>query len=247
MLSIKSSHEITIMRKAGQILSCIRTELLNFLKIGVSTFELDMIAFELMKKNGVVSAFKDYQGFGGHICISVNEAVVHGLPSKKKILKNGDIVTIDLGIKYKGYFVDSAYTYILGTVPMKVKRFIENTEKALYLGINQIKPGNKISDISYAIAEIGRIHNYGIIEVFSGHGIGTRLHEEPYIFNFKFVDKDYILVPGMTFCVEPMFTLGSKEVKILKDGWTAITSDLSLSAHFEHTILVTDEGYDILT
>jgi methionyl aminopeptidase len=247
MIIIKSENEISIMRKAGQILSSIRKELLGSLKEGVSTFDIDIIACELIKKHGVVSAFKGYKGFNGYICTSLNEAIVHGLPSKKKILKKGDIITIDIGIKYQGYHVDSAWTYSIDKVSNKVKTLLENTKKSLFAGIEQVKPGNRILDISSAICKIGKKNKYGIIEVFSGHGIGLNLHEKPYIFNFNFVDKDYILQPGMTFCIEPMFSLGSKEVKILKDGWTAVTIDNSLSAHFEHTILVTDYGYEILT
>ncbi len=247
MIIIKSENEIAIMRKAGQILSSIRKELILSLKEGISTFALDMVARELIKKHGVVSAFKGYKGFDGYICTSVNEAIVHGIPSKKQILKKGDIITIDMGIKYQGYYVDSAWTYTIGKVSKKVATLLENTEKSLFAGIEQVKPGNRISDISAAIFEIGKKNKYGIVEVFSGHGIGLQLHEKPYIFNFDFVDKDYILQPGMTFCIEPMFTLGTKEVKILNDGWTAITADKSLSAHFEHTVLVTENGYEILT
>ncbi|WP_323847898.1 MAG: type I methionyl aminopeptidase [Phytoplasma sp.] len=247
MTLIKSLDEIIIMREAGKILSRIREEMLNFLKIGISTFELDMIASGLIKKHRVVSAFKGYQGFGGHTCISINEVIVHGWPSKKRILEFGDIVSLDIGIKYKGCFVDSSWTYVLGMVSSETQQLVDNTKEALFLGINQVKPGNKISDISRAIAKIGNFHNYGIIEIFSGHGIGRQLHEKPYIFNFDFTPEDYVLKPGMTFCIEPMFTLGSKKVKILKDGWTAITLDSSLSAHFEHTILVTEKGYEILT
>ncbi|MFR0367874.1 type I methionyl aminopeptidase [Candidatus Phytoplasma palmae] len=247
MLFIKTSNEIVIMREAGKILSVIRKKLFNFVKAGISTFELDIIARDLMAENGVVSAFKGYKGFGGYTCISVNEVVVHGLPSKDVILKLGDIVTIDIGIKHKNYYVDSAYTCSLGKVPKKVQNFLDNTEKALFEGIKQVKKGNYVSDISIAIEKIGLKYNYGIIEVFSGHGIGAQLHEEPYIFNFNYTQKDYLLKPGMIFCIEPMFTLGGKNVKIKEDGWTAFTSDYSLSAHFEHTILVTEEGYEILT
>ncbi|MEZ0180057.1 type I methionyl aminopeptidase ['Camptotheca acuminata' phytoplasma] len=247
MLSIKSVDEIVLMREAGKILISIRKELVTFLKAGISTFDLDMKARDIIKKHGVVSAFKGYQSYGGYTCISINETVVHGLPSKKKIIKSGDIITIDLGIKYKGYFVDAAWTYYVDDVPEEIKFFVENTKKALFLGIEQVKPGNRISDISRAIGKFGKKFNYGIVEVFSGHGIGKSLHEEPYIFNFDFFTKDYILKPGMTFCIEPMFTLGSKEIKILEDGWSAVTSDSSLSAHFEHTILVTEKGYEILT
>ncbi|TVY12338.1 Methionine aminopeptidase [Candidatus Phytoplasma pini] len=235
------------MRKAGKILSLIKKELSLFLKEGISTLELDMIACDLIKKHGVISAFKNYKNFNGYTCISVNETVVHGVPSKTKVLKSGDIVTLDLGIKYKNYYVDCAYTYMLGDVSCKVKELLRNTENALILGIEQIKPKKYISNITSAINSVGRKYNYGIVEIFSGHGIGKNLHEEPYIFNFDFVPKDYVLKPGMVFCIEPMFTLGSKDVYIENDGWTAVTVDRSLSAHFEHTVLVTDKGYEILT
>ncbi|MDV3198124.1 MAG: type I methionyl aminopeptidase [Vigna little leaf phytoplasma] len=247
MVIIKSSNEIEIMKQAGAILSKVHQKLLPFLKVGISTGELDIIAANLMKKYGVISAFKGYQGFGGHICISVNETVVHGLPSRKQILKNGDIVSLDIGIKYKDYFSDSAATYALGQIPFKVQKLLIDTKEALLVGIKQVKPGNRISDISRSIAQVGRDNNYGIVEVFSGHGIGKNLHEKPYIFNFDFVIEDYILKPGMIFCIEPMFTLGSKEIKIMLDGWTANTIDSSLSAHFEHTVLVTNQGYEVLT
>ncbi|PQP79921.1 type I methionyl aminopeptidase [Candidatus Phytoplasma phoenicium] len=247
MISIKSSNQIAIMKKAGSILFWLHQQLFSFLKAGISTWDLDMIAAELIKKRNVVSAFKGYKGFGGHICVSVNETVVHGLPSKNQILKIGDVVSIDAGIKYKSYYVDSAFTYTLGFVAPQVQQLLKDTEEALWAGIKKVKPGNRISDISLAIFEVGKKNNYGIVEAFSGHGIGTELHEKPYIFNFDFVLKDYILKPGMVFCIEPMFTLGSKEIKILPDGWTAQTLDSSLSAHFEHTILVTSSGYDVLT
>ncbi|KAB8121966.1 MAG: methionine aminopeptidase [Candidatus Phytoplasma cynodontis] len=253
MIFKKTNQEIVIMREAGKILSIIREELSTYLKPNLSTLELDIIANSLMKKYNVVSAFKGYKNFSGYTCISVNEIIVHGVPSKQRILKLGDIVTLDIGIKFQDYYVDSAWTYYLGDTSTNNKKLIKNTLKALYEGIKKVKPGNYISDISLAIEKIGKINNYGIVEVFSGHGIGSSLHEAPNIFNFDFTkenclkDKDYVLEKGMTFCIEPMFTLGSKEIKILSDGWSASTIDSSLSAHFEHTVLVTDKGYEILT
>ncbi|WCA22301.1 type I methionyl aminopeptidase [Candidatus Phytoplasma oryzae] len=253
MILIKKNEEIDIMREAGKILSLIRKELVNYLKPGISTFELDIIASNLMKKYNVVSAFKGYKNFICYTCISINEVVVHGVPSKKKFLNLGDIITLDLGIKFKGYYVDSAWTYYLGKISDNKKKFIQDTQQALFEGIKKVKPGNHISDISIAISKIGILNKYGIIEVFTGHGIGTSLHEPPNIFNFDFtkkdffLEKDYVLKKGMTFCIEPMFTLGSKEIKILSDGWSAVTIDSSLSAHFEHTVLVTENGYEILT
>ncbi|MCG3566816.1 MAG: type I methionyl aminopeptidase [Candidatus Phytoplasma australasiaticum] len=247
MLFVKKKDEIAIMKMAGKILSQIKKKLIFFLKEGISTGELDLLANKFIKEYDVISAFKNYDGFPGYICTSVNDAIVHGVPSDKEILKTGDIITIDLGIKYQGYFVDAAWTYAIGDIPDKTIKLLKDTQEALYKGIEQVYPGNRISNISNAIFKIGILNGYGIIESFSGHGIGKSLHEKPYIFNFNFVEKDYVLVPGMTFCIEPMFTLGSKEVKILPDGWTAVSKDNSLSAHFEHTILVTDQGYEILT
>ncbi|MDO8063914.1 type I methionyl aminopeptidase [Candidatus Phytoplasma bonamiae] len=247
MLIVKNKDEIAIMKMAGKILSQIKKKLIFFLKEGISTSKLDFLANQFMQEYGVISAFKNYNGFPGHICTSVNDAIVHGVPSYQQILKNGDIITLDVGIKYQGYFVDAAFTYAIGDIPDKTIKLLKDTEEALYKGIEQVRPGNRISDISNAIFKIGSSNGYGIIESFSGHGIGKSLHEKPYIFNFNFVEKDYILLPGMTFCIEPMFTLGSKEVQILSDGWTAVSEDNSLSAHFEHTILVTYQGYEILT
>ncbi|MDO8053944.1 type I methionyl aminopeptidase ['Opuntia sp.' phytoplasma] len=247
MFTVKNKDEIAIMKMAGKILSRIKTKLIFFLKEGISTGKLDFLANKFMQEYGVISAFKNYNGFPRHICTSVNDAIVHGVPSDQQILKNGDIITLDLGIKYKGYFVDAAFTYSIGNIPDKTIKLLKDTQEALYKGIEQVCPGNRISDISKAIFKIGSSNGYGIIESFSGHGIGKFLHEKPYIFNFNFVEKDYVLVPGMTFCIEPMFTLGSKEVQILYDGWTAVTKDNSLSAHFEHTIAVTSQGYEILT
>ncbi|RAM57765.1 methionine aminopeptidase [Candidatus Phytoplasma oryzae] len=253
MISIKKKEEIDLMRQAGKILSYIRKDLLVYLKPNISTFELDIAAYNLMKKYGVISAFKGYNNFNGYTCISVNEVVVHGVPSKKKILKLGDIITIDIGIKFKGYYVDSAWTYYLGEINNEKKELIKHTCKALFKGIEKVKPGNRVSDISIAISKIGKLYNYGIIEIFTGHGIGTNLHEPPNIFNFDFTqkkdicEKDYFLEEGMTFCIEPMFTLGSKDIKIMSDAWSAATVDSSLSAHFEHTVLVSKDGYEILT
>ncbi|MDV3198028.1 MAG: type I methionyl aminopeptidase, partial [Candidatus Phytoplasma australasiaticum] len=168
---------------AGKILSQIKKKLMFFLKEGISTGNLDFVANQFMQEYGVISAFKNYDGFPGHICTSVNDAIVHGVPSYQQILKNGDIITLDIGIKYQGYFVDAAFTYAIGNIPDKTIKLLKDTEEALYKGIDQVCPGNRISDISNVIFKIGNSNDYGIIESFSGHGIGKSLHEKPYIFN----------------------------------------------------------------
>ncbi|CAP18549.1 Methionine aminopeptidase [Candidatus Phytoplasma mali] len=248
MILIKTENEINLMKQAGFILKTLRKMLSLYLKPGISTYYLDILAKNFIKKQRAVSAFKDYQGFSKHICTSVNEVVVHGIPSKKQILKSGDIITIDLGINYKGYFVDSAFTYAIGSVETPIIQLIEVTQKALYEGLKQVKPNNYIVDISRAIEEFIKPYGYGIVKDFTGHGIGKNLHEEPYIPNCIVVDQENVeLKPGMIFCIEPMITLGNEEIEILLDNWTAVTVDRSLSAHFEHTVLVTEKGYEILT
>ncbi|WP_334347373.1 type I methionyl aminopeptidase [Candidatus Phytoplasma prunorum] len=248
MIFIKTENEIHLMKQAGFILKRLRKMLSLYLKPGVSTYYLDTLAKNFIKKQRAISAFKNYKGFSKHICTSVNEVVVHGIPSKKQILKSGDIITIDLGINYKGYFVDSAFTYTIGTVETPIIQLIDVTQKALYEGLKQVKTHNYIIDISRAIEEFVKPYGYGIVKDFTGHGIGKKLHEEPYIPNcIVYEQKNIELKPGMTFCIEPMITLGSEEIEILLDNWTAVTVDRSFSAHFEHTVLVTEKDYEILT
>lgn len=247
MIKIKSKREIELMREAGVKLTKLRNLLAKNVKPGISTGELNKIAETFLKENNLTSPFKNYNGFPASICTSVNEEVVHGIPSFKKILKEGDIIAIDLGINYKGYYADSAWTYPVGEVDEELKQLLEITEKSLYEGLNQIKPGNYISDISNAIEQFVKPYGYGIVEDFTGHGIGSSLHEEPMIPNFGKPKRGPVIQPGMTFCVEPMINLGTKNVMILQDNWTAITTDKKQSAHFEHTIVVTEDGYEILT
>ncbi|WP_341833526.1 Methionine aminopeptidase [Candidatus Phytoplasma asteris] len=246
MISIKTPHEIAIMKQAGKIINEAHRLLASFVIPGMSTFDLDLLAKNFYQKKGVISAFKGYNGFPKHICASVNEVVVHGIPSKKTILKQGDIITLDLGINYQGYYVDCAYSYAVGTVCQTTQNLLLFTQKALLQGLLQIKPQNHFSDISHAIELFAKKNNLGIVEEFTGHGIGTSLHEEPYIPNFGKPHEGEILQPGMTFCVEPMLTLGKPEIAILQDNWTVVTIDKSLSSHFEHTVLVTPKGYEIL-
>jgi methionyl aminopeptidase len=235
------------MREAGRILDLTRHMLETHIKPGISTLQLDALAEDFILKLGATPSFKGYHGFPGSICTSINEVVVHGIPSSKHVLKEGDIITLDFGVNYKGYHADSATTYPVGQVSDEVKKLLEITEKSLYVGLEQAKPGNHVSDISYAIESFVKPFGYGIVEEFTGHGIGRDLHEEPYVPNFGKPKQGPVLKPGMTFCVEPMLNLGTKRVKILSDNWTTVTVDRKPSAHFEHMIVITETGYEILT
>ncbi len=247
MIQIKSQREIELMREAGRILDLTRKMLEEHIKPGISTLQLDQLAESFIINLGATPSFKGYHGFPGSICTSINEVVVHGIPSNKHILKEGDIITLDFGVNYKGYHADSATTYPVGKVTPEIEKLLEVTEKSLYVGLEQAKPGNQVSDISHAIETYVKPFGYGIVEEFTGHGIGRSLHEDPYVPNFGKPHQGPVLKPGMTFCVEPMVNLGTKRVKILSDNWTTVTTDRKPSAHFEHMIVITETGYEILT
>lgn len=247
MIYYKSKREIELMRQAGLILAQTRLELERHLKIGISTHELDEIAEKFIINAGATPSFKNYQGFPKSICISVNEEVIHGIPSKKTILKDGDIISIDLGVEYKGYHADSAWTYPIGNVDPKVLKLMKVTEESLYAGLEKAKPGNRVSDISHAIESYVKPFGYGIVQEFTGHGIGRSLHEDPMVPNYGEPGHGPLLSEGMTICIEPMLNLGTEKVKILSDEWTVVTIDKLPSAHFEHMIVITKNGYEILT
>lgn len=247
MIQIKSQREIELMREAGRILDLTRKMLEEHIKPGISTLQLDQLAESFIINLGATPSFKGYHGFPGSICTSINEVVVHGIPSNKHILKEGDIITLDFGVNYKGYHADSATTYPVGKVTPEIQKLLEVTEKSLYVGLEQAKPGNQVSDISHAIETYVKPFGYGIVEEFTGHGIGRSLHEDPYVPNFGKPHQGPVLKPGMTFCVEPMVNLGTKRVKILSDNWTTVTTDRKPSAHFEHMIVITETGHEILT
>ena len=247
MIYIKSKREIELMREAGRILDLTRTMLEDYIKPGVTTLQLDTLAENYIKSLGAIPSFKGYHGFPGSICTSINEVVVHGIPSNKQVLKEGDIITLDFGVNYKGYHADSATTYPVGKVSPEIEKLLDITEKSLYIGLEQAKPGNHVSDISHAIETYVKPFGYGIVEDFTGHGIGRSLHEDPFVPNIGQPKQGPVLKPGMTFCVEPMVNLGTKRVKILSDNWTTVTVDRKPSAHFEHMIVITETGYEILT
>ena len=247
MITIKSSREIALMKEASQILVKARQALFEKIQPGISTEALDQHADKIIRDLGGIPSFKDYEGYPKSICTSVNEVVIHGIPSQKVILKDGDIISIDIGVNVKGYHADSAFTYAVGNISKDAKQLLEITEKALYIGIQEAKPGNFVSNIGHAIENFIKPYGYGIVETFTGHGIGKELHEAPQVLNYGPKNQGPKLKPGMTICIEPMINLGTKDVKVLSDGWTVVTEDKSLSAHFEHMILITEDGCEIMT
>lgn len=246
MITIKSKREIDLLKIAGNIVYQTHQYLKPFLKEGITTKELDRLAEKFILEHDATPSFKGYGGFPGSICTSINHQVVHGIPGNTK-LKNGDIISIDIGACYKGYHGDSAWTYAVGEISEEKKYLMEHTEKALFQGLNEIKPGARIGDIGHAIEEYAVSHNLGVVEELVGHGVGTSVHEDPDVPNYGFPHTGPVLKEGMVIAVEPMLNLGSKEIYMLDDDWTIETEDGLPSAHFEHTVVVTKDGYQILT
>lgn len=246
MISIKSAVEIELMKIAGSIVSDTHKYLIPYIKEGITTKELDDLADKYIRSRDAIPSCKGYDGYPASICISVNEEIVHGIPGKRK-LKNGDIVTLDICACYKGYHGDSAWTYRVGDVSSEVDYLLRHTEEALYVGLEQVKPGNRIGDIGNAICEYAKKYNLAVVKELTGHGIGSDLHEEPDVPNYGKRGTGPVLKEGMVIAVEPMLNLGTPNIYILDDGWTIITGDDKPSAHFEHTVLVTKDGYTILT
>ena len=246
MITIKSDREVELLSIAGNIVYETHQYLKDYIKPGITTSELDKLAEDFIRKHDASPSFKGYDGFPSSICTSINQEVVHGIPSKTK-LKEGDIISIDIGACYKGYHGDSAWTYAVGEISKEKKELMENTEQALYEGLKQVKPGNRVGDISNAIETYAKKHNLGVVKELVGHGVGTNIHEDPDIPNFGEEKTGPKLKKGMVFAIEPMLNLGSPNIVMLDDGWTIETEDFSPSAHFEHTVVVTDDGYKILT
>jgi methionyl aminopeptidase len=246
MISIKSEYEIELLKKAGEIVGNTHNYLKPFIKPGITTKELDKLAYDFIIKSGATPSFLNLYGFPASICISVNEEVVHGIPGNRK-LKNGDIVSIDIGACYKGYHGDSAWTYPVGDISDSKKKLLELTEKSLFEGLSVIKEGAHVGDIGNAIETFANKYHLGVIRELVGHGVGTKVHEEPDVPNYGKKNTGPILKAGMVIAVEPMLNLGTRQVFMLDDDWTIVTGDDKPSAHFEHTVLVTKDGYTILT
>lgn len=253
MIVIKNEKQIEILREGGKRLAGVLRIVANNVRPGISTAELDQIANAEIKKLGDEPAFLNYRPEGAPtpypatLCVSVNNEIVHGIPSKKRILKEGDIVSIDLGIKHKNMFTDHAMTVAVGEVSKEAHNLMHVAEEAMYAGIEMAKNGNTVGDISFAIESVIRPHNYGIVRELSGHGVGVKIHEDPYIPNYGKPGIGAKLRPGMVIAIEPMITLGRHQIVTERDDWTISTADKSLSAHFEHTILITEGEPEILT
>ena len=246
MISIKSDREIELLRVAGNIVYQTHQYLKPYVKEGITTKELDSLAEAFILSKNATPSFKGFNDYPASICTSINQEVVHGIPSDRR-LRKGDIISIDIGACYKGYHGDSAWTYPVGEISDQKKFLLEHTEKSLYAGLNQVKPGNHIGDIGYAICGYAKEHNLGVIRELVGHGVGTSVHEEPDVPNYGKEHTGPMLKKGMVIAIEPMLTLGRRDICILDDDWTIETVDNSPSAHYEHTIVVTEEGYEILT
>ncbi|QFT87210.1 Methionine aminopeptidase 1 [Bacillus sp. THAF10] len=246
MIICKTPREIDIMREAGKIVALTHQELKKHIVPGVTTKQLDDIAEKFIRKHDAIPSFKGYNGFRGSICASVNEELVHGIPGDR-VLKDGDIISIDIGAKYNGYHGDSAWTYAVGTISEETQALLDVTEKSLYEGIKQVKPGARLSDVSHAIQTYAEGLNFSIVREYVGHGIGQDLHEDPQIPHYGPPNKGPRLKPGMVLAIEPMVNAGTRYVKTLADDWTVVTVDGKMCAHFEHTVAITDTGYEILT
>lgn len=247
MISIKSDSEIDLMREAGKILAETHEKLKEFVKPGISTLEIDEYAKNIIEKHGATCSFYKLYDFPRNFCISLNEEVIHGIPKKDRILKDGDVLKIDGGVCYKGYHSDAARTHIIGNVSDEVRDLVERTEQSFYEGIKNAIIGNHIYDISAGIDDYISKFGYGIVEEYTGHGIGQKVHEDPDVPNYKTLKKGPILKKNMTLAVEPMITLGTYEIDVLSDEWTVVTRDKSISAHYENTIVITDNGAEILS
>lgn len=247
-VSIKSDEELNLMRQAGYMLAQVHEKMMEAVKPGISTFEIDAIGEEEIRRLGGVPNCKGYEGYPAAVCISVNDEVVHGIPKKETILKEGDIVSLDTGLTYKGYNSDAARTWGVGKISDEAQKLIDVTKQSFFEGIKQAKSGNRLYDISKAIDNYVTPFGYGIVRELTGHGIGKSLHEEPMIPNYKQLRRGIKLLPGMTLCVEPMITMGKRKVAFLDDDWTVVTMDGSLAAHYENTIAIRPDGEpEILT
>lgn len=246
MIICKTERELDIMREAGRIVALTHEELKKYIKPGITTKELDNIAEKTIRSYNAIPSFKGYNGFPGSICASVNDQLVHGCPSER-VLRDGDIISIDIGAKYNGYHGDSAWTYAVGTIDDNTKKLLEVTEDSLFKGLDEAKAGVRLSNISHAIQTYVEANGFSIVREYVGHGVGQDLHEDPQIPHYGPPNKGPRLKPGMVLAVEPMVNAGTRYVKTLSDNWTVVTVDGKMCAHFEHTIAITETGFEILT
>ncbi len=246
-VTIKTAREIELMREAGRLLEIVHNQLGEFIKPGITTLDIDRLGEKLIRNLGCTPNFLHYNGYPASICVSVNDEVVHGIPNKRRVLQEGDIVSLDAGLIYKGYHSDAARTYAVGSVSKEAKQLIDVTRQSFFEGIKFARAGNHLNDISTAIAAYAEKFGYGVVRDLVGHGIGTHLHEDPQIPNYPQKRRGIRLVPGMTLAIEPMINIGRADVEWMDDEWTVVTQDGTLSAHYENTVLITDGEPEILT
>ena len=246
-VTIKSERELELMREAGKILAKVHTGLAKELRPGMTTLEVDRLGEEMIRSFGCIPSFKNYHGYPASVCVSINEEVVHGIPSRKRIIEAGDIVSLDIGVIYKGYHSDAARTHAVGEVSEEARLLIERTRQSFFEGMNYATAGKHLHEISRAIGGYAESFGYGVVRDLCGHGIGSQLHEDPEIPNFKQLRRGIKLRQGMTLAIEPMINKGTADVYWLDDDWTVVTADMSLSAHYENTIVITEGKPEILT
>ena len=246
-ITIKSAREIELMTEAGRILEIVHDEMQKALRPGMTTYDIDVLGEEVIRSYGCEPSFLNYNGYPASICVSVNDEVVHGIPSKKRMIQEGDIVSLDAGVIYKGYHSDAARTHAVGEISAEAKKLIEVTQQSFFEGLKYAKEGNYLFEISGAIGRYAAKFGYGVVRELCGHGIGTHLHEDPNIPNYPMLRKGPKLKAGMTLAIEPMINMGTERVKWLDDEWTVVTADGKLSAHYENTVLITDGEPILLT
>ena len=246
-VTIKSPRELELMREAGKILATVHAGLEKELKPGMTTLDVDRLGEEMIRSFGCIPSFKNYNGYPASVCVSINEEVVHGIPTAKRIIEAGDIVSLDIGVIYKGYHSDAARTHAVGEVSEEAKLLIERTSQSFFEGMKYATAGNHLHEISRAIGDYAESFGYGVVRDLCGHGIGTHLHEDPEIPNFKQFRRGIKLRPGMTLAIEPMINMGTADVLWMDDDWTVVSEDMSLSAHYENTIVITEGKPEILT
>lgn len=247
-IEIKSKREIEIMRQASKIVATVLKEISEMAEPGMTTLDLDAYAEKRIRGMGATPSFKGYHGFPASICSSINNEVVHGIPNRKKVIREGDVLKVDTGAFYQGFHGDSCITIGVGNVKPEADKLIRVAEEALFKGIEQVKAGNYLLDIAGAVEDHVKAHGYSVVEDYTGHGVGRNLHEEPSVFNFRTNEMPNVkLRPGMTLAIEPILNAGTKQTRTLRDKWTVVTMDRAISAQWEHTVLVTQDGHEILT
>lgn len=248
MILYKSPREVLLIKEAGNIINLVFTTLQTTLKPGMSTQDVDDIAARIIKEQGGIPTFKGYNGFKGNVCVSVNDTLIHGIPSKKEILKEGDIVSVDIGVTYKGYIADAARTFPVGAISEKAAHLIKICEESFWHALNSFaKPGERLGSLGHAIDAYGQSHGYTLTRDYTGHGVGRKLHEDPQVPNYGLPNTGIVLKEGMVLAIEPMLNEGKVDLRVMKDGWTVKTRDGKLACHYENTIVITKDGYEVLT